>query len=154
MPLVPAILIQELTKFMDDKAPTFDKFPPDDPAAAKAWATAVDAYASAVIPPSTAAAAAKSAMQGALTGMSAPGAAAVAFPGAFSAYAATLGGGMAPAFIAVPPPAPLVLAPVFILGMTGAPASAVVAMMASIIDVWFKTGTATPAAGGSPVPWS
>jgi hypothetical protein len=139
---------------MDDKAPTFDKFPPDGPTAAKDWATAVDAYASAVIPPSTTAAAAKSALQGALAGMSAPGAALVAFPAAFTAYAAALGGGMAPAFVAVPPPAPLVLAPVFALGMTGAPASAVVAQIASIIDLWFRTGTATPAAGGPPVPWS
>lgn len=154
MPLMPPMLTKELTKFMDDKAPTFDKFPPDGPAAAKAWAGAIDAYAKGVIPPSTTAAAAKSALEGALMGMSAPGAALVAFPAAFTAYAAALGGGMAPAFIATPPPAPIVFAPAMAAGMAGAPASAVVPQIATIIDLWFRTGMAVPALGGPPVPWS
>lgn len=153
MPLTPPILTNELAKFMDDQVPSFEGFPSATNVGQK-WAAAVDAYASKVIPASIAAAIAKTAMAGAMAGASAPGAGTAAIPAAFAAYAATLGGGMAPAFVAVPPPAPLSLDPAFAVGMSGGSASAVISQIVTIVDTWFRTGTATPALGGPPVPWS
>lgn len=56
----------------------------------------------------------------------------------------------------IPPAAPLILAPVIPIGLSGAPISQIAQTMATIIDVWFKTAiyisgtTVTPV----PIPWS
>ncbi len=140
---------------MDDKSSSFVAFPKDDPETAQKWSEAIAAYAAGIIPPSTTVAAAQAAMQGAMTGMSLSGAAIVIFPLAFTTFALTLAGGMAPAFTAIPPPVPIIFASVFVSGMAGAPASEIVSQMASIIDLWFRTGTAAPNPPGTVfVPWS
>lgn len=56
----------------------------------------------------------------------------------------------------IPPVAPLVLTPIISIGMSGAPAAVVANTMATIIDVWFRTGvylSGTPVTP-VPLPWS
>jgi hypothetical protein len=153
MPLIPTILIQELSRFMDSKSSSFQGFPGRE-TVGQAWADAVDAYAAAIIPPSTTSPACKTALAGALAGMSSPNGALVVLPAGFTGYAAVLGGGMAPTFIATPPPVPLNLSPAFSLGMSRAPAAEVIAQIAALVDAWFRTGIAVPLIGGPSVPWS
>jgi hypothetical protein len=72
---------------------------------------------------------------------------------AFTAFATAVGTGMAPAFVAVPPAGLVGFAAQFGGAMpdTHAEAGDVIATM---IDTWMKTGTATPSAGGAAVLWS
>jgi hypothetical protein len=72
---------------------------------------------------------------------------------AMTAFAATVGAGMAPAFVAVPPPAPVNFALLFAEPYP-ATAAEFGQRVGSAIDVWMRTGTATPAIGGAPIPWS
>jgi hypothetical protein len=120
---------------------------------AQAWADAVQAYAAAVVPPSPQVASAAATLATALqSAFSAPDAA----PGmesAFTNFALTVGAGMAPAFVAVPPPGPVGFPQQF-AGPKPATHAAAAQAIATLIDTWMKTGSATPAAGGPPVPWS
>jgi hypothetical protein len=122
-------------------------------ACAQAWASTMQSYAAAVVPPTTTAASAAAALASSLATAFAGGAAAAAMDVAFQAFAATLGAGMTPAFVAVPPASPVgwpaLTAPPF-------PAShaAAAARISDALDLWMKTGTATPAIGGPPAPWS
>ena len=132
--------------------------PSDNPATARAsaassWASAMQSYATAVVPPSTQVATAATALETALVG---------AFSGdvnsilvtmetAFLAFATTVGAGMAPAFVATPPPAPVGFAT---LTAPAASPAAAAATWATLIDTWFKTGTAVPSGGGGTVNWS
>lgn len=121
--------------------------------AAQEWADAVQAYFAGVIPSSLTVAAAATTLAGALTSaFSASSGAAAAMESAFSAFAATVGGGMAPAFVATPPPGPVGFSS--LLSTNQATQAAAAQAWASAIDTWAKTGTATPSAGGSPVNWS
>jgi hypothetical protein len=72
---------------------------------------------------------------------------------AFQAFGAAVGLGMAPAFVAVPPPAPVGFASLFAKPYQTS-AAAAAAHLTPAIDAWMRTGTATPAIGGSPIPWS
>jgi hypothetical protein len=60
---------------------------------------------------------------------------------AFAAFAATVGLGMAPAFVAVPPAAPLGVA--VLLTAPQPTHAAAAALFATTIDSWFRTGSAT-----------
>ena len=120
---------------------------------AKLWADALGDYFAAVVPPSTTAAAAKATLQTALAGAFAAPAAAPLMDTAMTAFAGALGAGMAPAFVAVPPPAPVGWALLFSPPYPNTAASAA-SKIASRIETWARTGTATPSAGGSPTPWS
>lgn len=121
---------------------------------AQAWADAVRDYAATVVPPSTAVAAAGLTLASQLTSAFAlrPSAAS-AMDVAFTAFAATLGAGMAPAFVAVPPPAPVGFASLFAKPFQATSAAAA-SHVATVLDTWMRTGTATPAAGGGPSPWA
>jgi hypothetical protein len=132
----------------------------DDPGAsaaecAQSWASLIGSYAAGVIPASVSVAAAQTALQAALLSAftSAPGAGAALFDAALTAFGAAVGTGMAPAFVAVPPPAPAGFAT-----QAGASppqdATAAVTVLASLIDTWMRTGTATPSVGGPPVIWT
>lgn len=161
MPLVVATLTTELQKFMDESYAGFTGWPADELDAAAKWATAIDTYAGVnLIPASTAAAAAKSALQGGLSGMSAPGAGPAIFDAAFVLYAAAIAGGQAPAFVGVPP-----LPGTLLVGLVASAVAALppnppkppavqLGILAGVIDAWFRTGSATPSGGGSPIPWS
>lgn len=111
------------------------------------WANALEAAATGVTPPSTTVAAARAALEASMAG-SFNDMTGAAFLAAFQAFAAALATGMAPTFIATPPPSPPVLnSPMPALS------DALDAHAAALI-AWLQTGTATPAAGGAPVNWA
>ncbi len=127
--------------------------PPSIAECAQAWADAVQSYAAGVIPPSTTVAAAASALAGALVSAFGAPAAAPGMESAFAAFAATVGGGMA-GWLPVPPPAPVGFATQF-AGPKPATHAAAASAVASLIDAWFRTGTATLIAPPNTlVPWS
>ena len=154
MPLVKNTLASALRKFMDEEYSSFDKFPDSGPIAESKLADAVDQYASVVIPASTTASQAKAAMLVALQGMGEQEQAITKIKAGFTQYATMLATGMAPAFTAVPPSGQIPIEPVENIGLNGGTAEDVASKIADIADAWFKTGTATPSSGGSPVAWS
>lgn len=117
-------------------------FPANGPDAANKWADVADALLQAVIPPSTTAAAGKAAFIGVLSAVdsNAPVGAAL-LEAAFLAYAAALGGGMAPLYTGAPPPAPIGLAGLF--ASTSDDADMVATSMAGMLVGWAHTGIAT-----------
>jgi len=146
MPLLPPTLASALADVAASPPATAAE-------CAQAWADAVESYASAIVPPSTTSAAAGSALAGALVAAFAPPDASAAMSAAFTAFAAALGLGMAPAFVAVPPPTPIDFATQFANPKPSTHAAAGLAL-ATLIDTWMRTGTATPASGGAPVNWT
>lgn len=116
------------------------------------WGDAMSAYASGIVPASTTVSAAAATLSTALTAAFATGSAIALMDTAFLAFAVTVGAGMAPAFVATPPAAPPSFGVVFaVLYPTHALAADAIG---ALIDVWMKTGTATPSGGGAPVLWS
>lgn len=148
MPLNPVQLQSAIESMSSD--------PPDTVAeCAESWASAMGSYAAAIVPASLAVTAAQAALQTQLTSAfsAAPGSGAALVDAAFTVFAGAVAGGMAPAFVAVPPVSP----PGFASQATGtAPAthSAAATLLANMIDTWLRTGLATPAAGGPAVPFS
>lgn len=120
---------------------------------AQLWANAFQAYAAPVAPPSVAVVAAGAVLNGQLAAAFALPNAAAAMDAACTAFALTIGAGMAPAFIAVPPPAPVGWAQLFAEPYPSTAAQAAQKISAAV-DAWMRTGTATPSLGGSPIPWS
>ncbi len=125
---------------------------PDIAGCAQQWASAATQYATAVVPPSLTVSAAGSALTAALAGAFATPLAAPGMESAFAAFAASVGVGMAPAFVAAPPPRPVGFATQFALPPPPTAAAAASAVT-TLIDTWMRSATATPAVGGSPVPW-
>lgn len=162
MPLMASVLETELRKFMDPQYAGFQGWPTNDVDTAAAWANAVDVYTAGgfgVTPVSTTGAIAKGLLQTGLLGMSAPGAAIPLFDIAMLSYATSLAVGMLPGgFVGTPPILPLTVTPptlvtIIAAGLGGASSSEQSALLATWIDVWFKTGTAVPVAGGPPILW-
>jgi hypothetical protein len=126
-------------------------------ACAQAWADAMESYASQIAvgpvsPASTTVVAAAAALSTALAAAFALPDATSALEMAFDAFATTVGGGMAPAFTATPPPAPVGFAGQ-LATMQSSHAEAASAWR-TLIDTWMRTGTATPSGGGAPASWS
>ena len=145
-------LVEGIRRFTDETFEGFEKFPATEDEAAEFWSRAVQDYLlTQVIPPPGGvvyAALAATAMKPAFKGFSAPFAAPVILPGAFAVAAATIAGSSVP--VAVPPPAPLVIPP-----MPPVPSAAVGALvLATAVDLWFKTGLfGVPPTPPAP-PWS
>ncbi|MCA9610257.1 MAG: hypothetical protein KC619_31895 [Myxococcales bacterium] len=145
-----ALLLSALSSGLETAAAS----PPETVAdAAGAWADAMQAYAAGVTPASTTVAAAAATLETALTAAFAnrPDAAS-AMELAFTAFATTVGGGMA-GYTPTPPPGPVGFAARFAAASPATHAAAAAAM-AGIIDTWMRTGSATPSGGGAPVAWS
>lgn len=122
-------------------------------AAGQAWADAVQAYASGIVPPSAQVAAAASALSGALATAFQAENAAGPMEAAFAAFVATVGVGMAPAYTATPPAGAIGFAAIF--ASTKNTHSQAADEIANAIDAWMKTGTATLATPpNTVVPWS
>lgn len=146
MPLNPAGLQGDLEAF-------FAAPPATRAACAQAWADAVEAYASGLVPPSTTVASAAATLASSLESAFAAPAAAPLFDAAFTAFGATVAGGQAPTFTGVPPPAPLGIAS--LLASPQATHAAAAAAFATLIDTWAKTGSAVLVAPpNTVVPWS
>lgn len=144
MPLSPTLSsdIQSATESPGDTAA----------ACAQTWANIMGSYFAGVVPASATVSAAQATLQGALTSAfsAEAGAGLALLETAFTAFALTVGGGMAPAFVAVPPPAPVGFSTLVAVETAAESAS----NLASLISAWAQTGTATPSAGGAPVPWT
>lgn len=128
---------------------------PSDTAAGSAgqWAAAVRDYASGIVPPSTTVSAAAATLEGALAGAFASPAAAPLMEAAFAAFGVTVAAGMLPLYAGVPPSGPVGFASQF-----GGPKpethAAAASAVASLIDTWMKTGTATLVAPpNTPTTW-
>lgn len=137
----------------DTLADIFAHSPASAADAAHAWAQAMETYAAGVIPPSTTVSTAVAALEPQLLAAFVSPAAPPLLEVALQAFAALVGTGMAPAFIAVPPPAPVGFAE---LGAPPFPETqaAAVAAWTTKIDAWMRTGSATPSLGGPAVPWT
>lgn len=154
MALVQATLINGLKLIMDEDYPSHE-FPSNIADVAAAWADAVNNYASAVTPPSATSSAARTAFYNIMLGMDTDlGNGIAIMVSAFSAYAASLAGGMAPTFIGTPPPAPIPLSTIIpTLGLGGASGSSVAEALGAVIDTWFRTGIAVNASSGATTLW-
>lgn len=148
MPLVSAPLASSLADIARNPPATAAQ-------CAKAWADAVQSYSGGVIPASTTVADACATLAGALSSAFAAPAAAPAMEAAFAAFAVTVAGGMAGAgFAGVPPAGPVGFAQQFASSKPETHQAAGNAL-ATLIDTWLKTGTATLIAPPNTlVPWS
>jgi hypothetical protein len=106
---------------------------------AQAWADAVEAYFSGVVPPSTTVSAAAGVMAGALQTAFESTDAAPAVDAAFTVFATTVAGGMLPAFAGTPPAA---LGISTLLAAPQPTHAAAAAAFSALIDTWARTGTA------------
>ena len=145
MPLVSSALAADLQAIAED--------PPESAAGCAAeWADAIQSYAAGVVPSSTTVAAAATALQAALAGAFAARPADSALEAAFASFALTLGGGMT-GFVATPPAGLVGFATLF-AGPNATSHAAGASAVATLIDTWMRTGTATPTGGGPATPWS
>ncbi|NRA02909.1 MAG: hypothetical protein HRU00_09940 [Myxococcales bacterium] len=127
----------------------------DTTEAAGQWGDAMDDYAAGVVPVCSTVSAAIATLKGAMDTAfqnTVKATTVSALEAAFAAFGVTIGGGMAPAFTAVPPPGTVGFS-----GLMASDQSSQADMAedwADAIDTWMKTGTATPSGGGSPINWS
>ena len=152
MPLILSSLVNNIRQINDEQYPLFEGFPANSIEAADRWSIAIGNYASLVIPPSSGSEAAKQALKSSL--LSVPTLGEQAIVQGLISYSSFLALGMAPAFNAIPPPIPPVLTPAFELGFSGASAEQVANLLGSIIDGWFRTGTAINTISGVTVNWN
>jgi hypothetical protein len=147
MPLVSSVLAGKL-------AALFAAPPPDAGACGAAWGDAVKDYAGGLVPPSTAVAAAAGALGGALGAAFAAADAAPGMESAFSAFGASVALGQAPLFTGAPPAGPVGFASQF-AGPKPETHGAAASAIASLIDTWMRSGTATLVAPPNTItPWS
>lgn len=157
MPLVSTSLKSELEKFFDPDSPNFEGFP--DPEnfqdVVDKWSGAVDNYASQVVPVSVNAVAAKAAFAAVIATINSDAQnGPVQLVAAFTAYAAQLALGMQPAFTGTPPITPIVLDSVYAIGLSTGSNGDCLNELVSLIDSWFKTGTAINNVSGATVNWT
>jgi len=126
----------------------FSNPPASRAACAQAWADAIQAYAVAIVPPSSTVAAACATLKTALESAFALPSAAAAIDAAFTACGVAIAGGMVFPFLSNPPPAPLGIAT--LLATTRPTAAVAAAAFTTLIDTWFRTGTIIIGL----VPWS
>ena len=153
MPLNTPTLGTELQTLFTSPPETFA-------ACAQDWADAIENYSLTVVPPSTTIAAAATILNTSLVVAFQAGAAdptgvsiAPLLEVAFVTFATTVGIGMAPAFVATPPPAPVGWAAALAGSAPDAHAAAA-SKYRDLIDLWMRTGTAVPSAGGPAQPWA
>lgn len=115
-------------------------YPPTRLACAQAWAAAMQAYASGVLPASATVGAAAATLTTALDAAFGSPTVAASMESAFLAFATTLGGGMA-GFAPLPPPAPIGFATMFLT--TESTRQGGVTKVANAIHAWMLTGSST-----------
>lgn len=142
MPLVEATLAADLEALFADP-------PPTESECAGEWASAFESYASTIFPTSSTVSIAAATLRGALSGFNGDTQLASKLASALTGFAGTIAGGMAPAFAGTPPASPLSLT----FSNHDTPRAAAQAI-ASAVQTWMITGTATPIPSGPPVLWS
>lgn len=151
--LTEAALIPLLSPFFDQESPQFAGFPVSQAAAAALWAEAAIRWASQVVPLSVALVPAETVFRETLEGALRQGRRS-ALSEAWGALARELAAGMTPAWVAVPPPVPLDLEPVFFRGEHGATNKECLEALAAAVTSWLRTGLATQAGTATTVNWS
>ncbi len=152
MPLLKQNLKNEITRIIDAKSPIHEGFPSSLSEASVRWANAINSYASSVIPLSSTSQAATISLQAHLNTV--PTLGEQGFVNGLISYATVLASGMQPTFTGVIPPSSVVLTPAFSLGLSGGSSEEVADLLSSIIDVWFRTGTAINNSSGIVTNWN
>lgn len=151
MPIPPPNSIAlQLRSWMDEEYSGFTGWPESQADVNSRWANIADTLLATVIPPSLTAVTARAAFMQVMQAMSYSSQGILILQTAFMAYATTLAAGMAPAFIATPPP---MLPPFILTGLVTRSAEIEANNIANVLTTWARTGTATPAAGGPPIFW-
>lgn len=147
MPLSTSVLKQELVKIMDKNSGSFQGFPYNNFDCAQRWSEAVAQYAQSIIPPSTTVNQAKQAFATSFSSIN-PNAnnGNQVFQTSFAQFAVVLGSGMV-GWVATPPPFPLNISPVSIIGLSGGSGTDCAEALAQLIDAWFRTGIAVNSNG-------
>lgn len=153
MPLFLVTVQSEFANLIDKNSPSFVGHGLDVVEVATKWADVLFNYASAVIPASTTANAAKTAMISVLSGATAAGSFFPALVSAYTLFATTLAGGMTTGGVGAPPPAPINFAPILALPLSENSTPQIISLFASITDTWFRTGTFT-FTNGTVVTWN
>lgn len=154
MALVKETLKIELQKIFDQEFSGFLKFPESLVEAADKWSSAILKYSSTIVPPSTTGSVAKLAMQSKLETIHGSNGA-IVFPQSIMAFATELSIGMLPTYTGTPPPVPLVMDPIWDIGLSGGSSEQIAGELADLIDAWFKTGIAILVAPpNTPIIWS
>lgn len=153
MALVLPSLQLELEKIMNPDHPQFIGHPETAADGANNWAEAIGGYAELVTPPSSTGLAAKAAFI-AIFATTQDNTGETTLKAALTAYAAALGGGMAPAFTATPPPNPIDLTAWLQIPLEAGQDSLRASTLAGLIDGWFRTGTAIQVSSGATVNWN
>jgi len=144
----------ELQKIFDQEYSGFLKFPESLVEAADKWSSAILKYSSTIIPPSTTGNAAKLAMQSQLATIQDSNGA-IVFPKSIMAFATALSVGMLPNYTGTPPTTPLIMEPIWDIGIEGCSSEQIAGALADLIDSWFKTGIAILVAPpNTPIIWS
>lgn len=129
--------LQALSVF-EDAMEAFFADPGDNEAdAISGWGLLISNFTTAIVPATTAQAAARTSFEAALVGFSVSGTAIAKLTSAFTAHAAALAGGMGG--LGIVPPSPIPLAPA--VASNWATHAAAAAVWAPIIDTWYRTGT-------------
>jgi hypothetical protein len=161
MPLQSPLLVSELRKFMDKEYEQFQGFPKDpthqntQERFQNKWANAVFIYSGTqIFPPSTSGVQAREAMKKTLSKIdnTTLGGGIGGLKDGLVAYVTQLGLGMQPTFTANPPQRSNLNLQV--LSTPNNDASLVATQLATQIDSWFKTGTATNNTSGATVNWA
>lgn len=164
MPLNPATLLAAIRTRTDQADASFVGFPATVQEAGEAWARiATRYYREAVAPPlglaATAAEAVFVASYAGLASSGAPGIGVAALDAAFVAYVGTAALGvtaLVPGSVTTPPVGSPNLAAVLLAAPPTAATTAVLAgaRLATVLDIWSRTGTYAASATLAPVPWS
>lgn len=153
MPLIKAILNDELRSIFDIEYSGFTEFPQSLPEAAIAWAKAHNEYAQTVIPTSTTAEQATSAFEAQINLIEGENGMAQ-LKNAFVQYAILLAQGMLPTFNGVPPAGPPAIDYIADIGLNGGSSEEIAKQLSDTIDLWMKTGTAINVSSGTTITWN
>lgn len=158
MPLNRNNLITEIRKINDESFDDFEGFPETIESTATRWANLVDNYAGANLIPVVNPIFLESARiaffnQFLLLSNKTQNGIQV-FANAFAAYAVQIALGMQPVFTGLVPPTRLSIESIIPVGLNGGSAQVIASLLATLIDTWFRTGTAINNQTGATVNWN
>lgn len=150
--LAKSVLSEGFRRICDKDHLSFEGFP-ERGDVGRRWSSVFALYMAGCTFQSTTSTIAKEAMSTTLqASLGAPNAFTLALSAYFTAYIP----GMLPAFVGTPPIIPLdsLLFPIFATGFAGANGSTIAESLATALDVYVRSATATPSVGGSPIPFN
>lgn len=148
------LLNMKLSSFMDPDSPFFTEFPENEFDISDSWGDAMNSYLQNIIPPSTTLSSAIQLFKLQVIGIMNEGMFETVLSTSLLSLAGTLAVGMAPSFVGTPPPIPIILTPVIILGFNSKIHTPIISLLTTTIDLWFRTGLATNPVSGTVIPWN